>query len=113
MPINTMNVGLRVATITPFQQQVTYRQRVSGDTFSNTPIYKAHRKIVDDKESGFSEEILMAAEMIWQITSGYLGSIVPVPDDKLVDSSGVEWVILGVLNLMNGQVFEMACRQGV
>jgi hypothetical protein len=101
----------RVPVIMPFQEGVTYFDRTGNDNFASQAVTRAHRKKITKTEPGFDPQLLLAADLIWQITTQYI-SVQPSVNDYLVDGAGVSRVVMQVTEQFHGQVFNLLCRKG-
>ncbi len=102
----------RILRFMPFLETVTYFNRTSADTYASQTVPRARRKKVQKQDAAFSEEILVEAELSWELMAAYL-TVTPQQDDYLTDSSGTGWTILHVTTQFNGAVFVCLCRKRV
>ena len=102
----------RFPRIIPFQEPVTFYHRTGGDSFTSYSVGCARRKKVYRQDARFSQELLVTADLVWQITSDQL-AVTPATDDYLVDGSNVGWQLVEVVAQMNGTVFNCLARRRV
>jgi hypothetical protein len=109
--IDKYSVG-QLAYFMPFEEAVTYYQRTGPDQFTAYIVYRARRKVQSKSDPSFSDSLAAVSELSWQITAQQL-PVGPQTDDYLTDGAGVKWIVTQVRELLNANVWDLACRKGV
>ncbi len=100
----------RLKQIMPFLEPITYSSRTSGDTFKTYSVPRARRKKVNKQDKGIPPDILVEAELIWQIVADELG-VEPKLMDVITDSGSVSWTVIHVVEQLNGTVNNILAKR--
>ncbi len=107
----------RIMNFMPFVQQITYKSRTSGDTFTDYTVTRASsgktKKLMPRIDSlRGTAEILQQGELTWEFAAVDL-PVTPRTLDEIVDSSSTLWIVLEVIMQLNGNMYILSCRKGV
>ncbi len=101
--------GRLVPRFLPFQEPVTYYSRTGPDGYTPYFVFRARRKKLRKERL---PDLLQRAEVVWQVASDQLPAV-PMKDDYLTDEAGASWVVVEVVGQLNGQVYNLLCREKV
>ncbi len=108
----TISASTMVPKMLPYQEKIIYYVRTGVDTFTAVNVERARRKKIDKQEEGLDPDILIKADLIWQVQYEYI-LLEPLVDDNLVDSSGTKWIVLEVIEKFNGKIYNLFCMRSV
>lgn len=94
MPFSTRAASRRIRQMMPDQQTVTLLTRITEDTFSSGVLWQA--QTLPRTESLDTQTTFSATRMAqyWRLFQDGQ-TVMPTPGDRIVDSYGVRWEIIG------------------